>query len=68
MTPGGLVEVRVSWPGHPRYLKKIIIKKNNENERTSKAHILDKKMRMGEENNGDERKSKAHVLNRERND
>ena len=22
MAPGGLVEVRVSWPGHPRYLKK----------------------------------------------
>ena len=22
MTPGGLVEVRVSWSGHPRYLKK----------------------------------------------
>ena len=22
MAPGGLVEVHVSWPGHPRYLKK----------------------------------------------
>ena len=22
MAPGGLVEVRVSWPGHSRYLKK----------------------------------------------
>ena len=22
MAPGGLFEVRVSWPGHPRYLKK----------------------------------------------
>ena len=22
MAPGGLVEVRVSWSGHPRYLKK----------------------------------------------
>ena len=22
MAPGGLVEVCVSWPGHPRYLKK----------------------------------------------
>ena len=22
MAPGGLVEVRLSWPGHPRYLKK----------------------------------------------
>ena len=22
MAPGELVEVRVSWPGHPRYLKK----------------------------------------------
>ena len=22
MAPGGLVEMRVSWPGHPRYLKK----------------------------------------------
>ena len=22
MAPGGLVEVRISWPGHPRYLKK----------------------------------------------
>ena len=22
MAPEGLVEVRVSWPGHPRYLKK----------------------------------------------
>ena len=22
MAPGGLVEVRVSWPRHPRYLKK----------------------------------------------
>ena len=27
MAPGGLVEVRVSWPGHPRYLKKIKNKK-----------------------------------------
>ena len=25
MTPGGLIEVRVSWPEHPRYLKIIII-------------------------------------------
>ena len=25
MTPGGLVEVRVSWPGHPRYLKKKLV-------------------------------------------
>ena len=24
MAPGGLVEVRVSWSGHPRYLKKKI--------------------------------------------
>ena len=22
MAPGGLVEVCISWPGHPRYLKK----------------------------------------------
>ena len=22
MAPGGLVEVRVNWPGHSRYLKK----------------------------------------------
>ena len=27
MEPGRLVEVRVSWPGHPRYLKK---KKKNQ--------------------------------------
>ena len=25
MAPGGLVEVRVSWPGHPRYLIYIYI-------------------------------------------
>ena len=24
MAPGGLVEVRVSWPEHPRYLKKKV--------------------------------------------
>ena len=27
MAPGGLVEVRVSWPEHPRYLKNIYIYK-----------------------------------------
>ena len=32
MAPGGLVEVRVSWPGHPRYLKiKKKIKKIKKN-------------------------------------
>ena len=31
MVPGGLVDVRVSWSGHPRYLKKIKKNKNKIN-------------------------------------
>ena len=39
MAPEGLVEVRVSWPGHPCYLKnkkKKKLKRNSENQYFSK--------------------------------
>ena len=39
MTPGGLVEVRVSWPGHPRYLKKKKKMKNESKKFWEAAHM-----------------------------
>ena len=36
MAPGGLVEVRVSWPGHPRYLKKKNNNKKNKKKKKKK--------------------------------
>ena len=42
MAPGGLVEVCVSWPGHPHYLKKELRRKRQQIERlkgTLRCHM-----------------------------